>query len=178
MSVKLESSAQLLDVEIRYRIDPERGGMKVRLGTLPCTFRKDVSHPVGSVEGRRIGRFRRHLEGGIRYQQKLGAAIYYVVVAMRYDELTGRLKGNLRYSTQRFIQMLRRKGVKLEYLRVVEPNGRGVKNHANLVLAVKGDLPSKHELKDTWSTATYGSSFELESSRVKDAGSLATYLSK
>ncbi len=167
-----------LETEERFWNDPSRGGMKVRFGTYPCTFDRERPHPVASIAGRRIARFRRHLEGGIQYHQGRGARILYVVIAMRYDQLTGRLRGNLRYSTQRFIQKLRRGGLRVEYLRVVEPNESGVKNHANLVMAVYGEVPTKHEMKDAWAAATYGTSFELESSRVQDVGQLSAYLSK
>ena len=153
--------------------------MKVKVGTFPCTFRSDQPHPVGSIEARRLARFRRHIEGGIRYQEKGGATVYFLTLAMRYDRSTGHLKGDLRYSTQRFIQILRRKGLSIEYLRVIESTAQGAKNHAHLVLAVKGELPPEHDLKDVWSRATYGTSFEVKNIRAnQDIGWLSRYLSK
>jgi hypothetical protein len=97
---------------------------------------------------------------------------------MRYDPTTGRLKGNLRYSTQRFIQKLRRKGIKLEYAMVKETTAKGTRNHAHLVIASRGELPNDHGLKDVWAAATYGTSFEVQSAEVKDVGVVSRYMAK
>lgn len=97
---------------------------------------------------------------------------------MRYDVATGELKMPLRYAVQRFVQILRRRGYKLEFKRVVEPNTRGVKNHANLVFAFDGAAPDNHYLKGVWMKATEGSSFEVASAPVKDVGQLSRYLAK
>jgi len=163
----------------RFFEDPQRGGMRVKVGTFPCTFPRDQPHPVASADGRRFARFRRHIEGGIEYARGRGYSIHFVTLAMRYDVGTGELKGDLRYSTQRFIQILRRKGLELEYLRVVETTQAGVTNHAHLVLAVKGDFPPEHDLKDAWAHATKGSSYQVKSIRANaDVGWLSRYLSK
>src|ERR1019366_6551154 len=99
---------------------------------------------------------------------------------------------------QRFIQALRRgerpegwrrkrdgdvwkrAPLKVKNMRVVEPNEAGVVNHANLVLATNGPMPSKHELKAVWAHVTYGTSFELDSNEVKEGGTrqLSNYLAK
>lgn len=159
-------------------------GLLQARGVFPCTFRKYndageiIPHPVPSVAGRRIARFRRNLEGGIHRWRARGRSIVYVVVAMRYDRSTGKLAGNLRYATQRFVQILRRRGYLFEYIQVKEPNGSGIENHSNFVLAVKGATPSKREMKDVWAHATYGTSFELESAPVEDVGGVSRYLAK
>lgn len=172
---KGEAGTYLLETEL-VRTFRNQDGLLQAVGTFPCTYSRDKPHPVASIASRRIARFRRHLQGGIELWKSRGRALTYVVVAVRTKD--GRPVVNLRYATQRFIQKLRRKGLALEYLRVVEPNGAGITNHANLVIASKGELPSKHELKDTWAASTYGTSYELESAQVQDVGMLSRYLSK
>lgn len=152
--------------------------MRVLIGQLPCTFSSDRPHPVASIEGRRLARFRRSLEGGIRFARKRGLSVRFVTLAMRYDPLTGELKGDLRYCTQRFIQKLRRKRIDLEYARVTEETKVGVRNHAHLVIASRGELPADHDLKDLWASSTYGSSFEVRSVTVKDVGVISRYMAK
>lgn len=154
-------------------------GMNQLPGVHPCIFDRARDHPLPTAEGRRFARFRRRIEAGIRYQRGRGRTVYFLTLAMRYDRGTGRLKGNLRYSTQRFVQMLRRSGRSVEYLRVIESTAEGVKNHAHLVLAVDGEMPSDHAVKSMWARATYGSSFEAKAIRASpDVGQLTRYLSK
>lgn len=168
----------LLQTETRRFVINQEHGLRQLLGTFPCTYPLGTPHPVASVEGRRLARFRRHFEGGVRYKVRGGSAIYFLTLAMRYEK--GVLKGDLRYSTQRFIQTLRRKGLSLEYLRVIESTQAGVRNHAHLILSVKGgELPPEHELKDIWAHSTYGSSFEVKLYPAnQDIGWLSRYLSK
>lgn len=79
---------------------------------------------------------------------------------------------------QRFIQKLRRKGIELEYARVTEESHAGVRNHAHLVIASRGELLGDHDLKDLWASSTYGTSFEVKSAKVSDVGVVSRYMSK
>jgi hypothetical protein len=197
----------LLEPTQVFRTELDRGGMRVLQGIFPCTFKGEISeHPVATIAGRRIARFRRHIEGGIRYHVKRGRTIYFTTVAMRYNLQSGdlavhlndlkTLRDPMHYCVDRFIQILRRgerwpkaerllKGewkripVEVEYLRVLESTQEGVTNHAHLVLAVRGEMPSEHDLKDVWSRATYGTSFEVKNYKAHpDIGELTRYLSK
>lgn len=160
-----------------FTVDPERGGMRILVGTLPCTYSKDLPHPIATVEGRRIARFRRNLEGGMRYAKEKGWSITFVTLAMRYDE-TGNTKGDLRYSVQRFVQKLRRTGITLEYSRVTEETTVGVRNHAHLVIASNRGLPGEHDLKDVWASVTYGTSYQIKRAMVNDFGVVSRYMAK
>jgi len=143
-----------------------------------------------STYDRRLARFRRHIEAGVKCQVKDGARIYFLTLAMRYDRETGVLAVHLdhlkhprdpmHYCVDRFMQIIRRRNLSIEYLRVVESTKEGVKNHAHIVLAVKGgDLPGEHELKNVWSHATYGTSYEVKAYPAnQDVGWLTRYLSK
>lgn len=133
---------------------------------------------MSSKEGRRLAKFRRDLEGGIGYAKGRGWNLRFVTLAMAYNPATGYLKGNLRHSTQRFIQKLRRRVGSLEYARVTEETHAGVRNHAHLVIASRGGLPSDHGLKDVWASSTYGTSFEVKSAKVADVGVVSRYMSK
>lgn len=101
-----------------------------------------------------------------------------MVLAARYDRETGVLKVDLRYSVQRFIQLLRRAGYECEYNQVKEASSSEVKNHSNLVIAFRGAVPTHEQLKDFWAHATYGTSYQVYQRPVYDIGGLARYLSK
>jgi len=192
----------------RFVFNQERG-LRQLLGTLPCPYARDQPHPISSVDGRKFARFRRRIEGGTRYQARRGRKISFVTLAMKYGVENGELavegRDALRKSIQRFIQMLRRRFYKglceglpkwkvqqhrtaflerasrsIEYLDVKECTDAGVTNHGHLVIASYGDLPSEHEMKDMWATATYGTSYEVKSvpASTLDVGWLTRYLSK
>ena len=153
-------------------------GLNQLYGTFPCLFDRNRPHPVASVEGRRLARFRRKLEAGIVVPRERGYRVRFLTLAMRYDVDTGKTEGNLRYSTQRFIQKLRRKGIELEYARVTELTAAGARNHVHLVVVSKQELPGDHDLKDLWAASTYGTSYQVQSAEVKDVGVVARYMAK
>jgi len=204
----VSTGAMLLEpIRETFHLDALHGDVRVLDFEKPCTFDYSKPHPVSTVDGRRIGKFKRNLEAFIEYWRARGWNVSYSVLAMRYDKRTGELavKGDrvLHYGVQRFLQGVERrcmvqghrKGerrlkrearghfcehLKVEYVCVMEPTEEGVYNHANLVIASNGPLPSDSVLSDIWAHSTYGTSYNVSTSivkREKQAG-LASYLAK